>query len=183
RENVFDRVRELDSEFSRLETSLVSLDWTKELLRELIERRLNDRLIAKYALDGSCWKAFFQGEPEESQKRVFSYCQFRPRDVLLYTSTALSLAQSHQRAQIFPEDLDEAQRSFSENRLKELADEYADNYPRLSIVLTRFYGLGTSVASKTSLRSYSLIRKYRTHVRLGSTTLPRQIDSFSCYTT
>ena len=81
------------------------------------------------------------------------------------------------------QDLDEAQRSFSENRLKELADEYADNYPRLSIVLTRFYGLGTSVASKTSLRSYSLIRKYRTHVRLGSTTLPRQIDSFSCYTT
>ncbi len=143
RENVFDRVRELDSEFSRLETSLVSLDWTKELLRELIERRLNDGLIAKYALDGSCWKAFFQGEPEESQKRVFSYCQFRPRDVLLYTSTSLSLAQSHQRAQIFPEDLDEAQRSFSENRLKELADEYADNYPRLSIVLTRFYGLGT----------------------------------------
>jgi hypothetical protein len=62
---------------------------------------------------------------------------------LLYTSTALSLAQSHQRSQIYPEDLIEAQRSFSENRLKELADEYADNYPRLDIVLTRFYGLGT----------------------------------------
>lgn len=143
RENVFDRVRELDGEFSRLETSLISLDWTRELLRELIERRLNAGLIAKYALDGSCWKAFFQGDGEESQNRVFSYCQYRPRDVLLYTSTALSLAQSHQRAQIFPEDIEEAQKSFSENRLKELADEYADNYPRLSIVLTRFYSLGT----------------------------------------
>lgn len=143
RENVFDRVRELDSEFSRVETSLVSLDWTKELLRELIERRLNHGLISKYAVDGSTWKAFFQGDSNESQSPVFDYCQYRPRDVILYTSTALSLAQSHQRAQISPEDLDEARRSFSENRLKELADEYADNYPLLSVVLTRFYGLGT----------------------------------------
>ncbi len=143
RENVFDRVRELDSEFSRLETSLVSLDWTRELLRELIERRLNDGLISKFAVNGSTWKMFFAGDPASSQDRVLNYCQYRPRDVLLYTSTALGLAQSHQASQIRPEDLDGAQRSFSENRLKELADEYADNYPRLSTVLTRFYGLGT----------------------------------------
>lgn len=143
RENVFDRVRELDGEFSRLETSIVSLDWTRELLRELIERRLNAGLISKYALDGSTWNAFFEGDGATSQDRVFSYCQYRPRDVLLFTSTALSLAQSHQRSQIHSEDLDEAQQSFSENRLKELSDEYADNYPQLSIVLTRFYGLGT----------------------------------------
>jgi hypothetical protein len=143
RENVFDRVRNLDSEFSRLETSLVSLDWTRELLREMIERRLNDGLISKYAVDGSTWRAFFQGELEASQEHVFGYCQYRPRDVLLYTSTALGIAQSHQRSQIYPEDLDEARRSFSENRLKELADEYADNYPRLALVLARFYGLGT----------------------------------------
>src|SRR2546426_10163778 len=88
-------------------------------------------------------RLFFQGDPDESQSRVFGYCQYRPRDVLLYTSTALSLAQSHQRPQVYPEDLNEARRSFSENRLKELADEYADNYPLLSVVLTRFYGLGT----------------------------------------
>jgi hypothetical protein len=143
RENVFDRVRELDSEFSRLETSLVSLDWTRELLRELLERRLNEGLISKFALDGSTWGMFFAGDRTGSQSRVFDYCQYRPRDILLYTSTALSIAQSHQRIQIQIEDLDEAQRSFSENRLKELADEYADNYPQLSVVLTRFFGLGT----------------------------------------
>ncbi len=143
RENVFDRVRELDSEFSRLETSLVSLDWTRELLRELIERRLNERLISKFALDGSTWGMFFDGDPSESQDRVFNFCQYRPRDILLYASTALGLAQSHQRTKIERADLDEAKRSFSESRLKELADEYADNYPQLSTVLTRFFGLGT----------------------------------------
>jgi hypothetical protein len=143
RENVFDRVRMLDSEFSRLETSLVSLDWTRELLRELIERRLNDGLISKFSLDGSTWRAFFAEDSSSSQDRVFSYCQYRPRDILLYVSTALGIAQSHQRNQIEGRDLDEAQKSFSENRLKELADEYADNYPQLSVILTRFYGLGT----------------------------------------
>ncbi|HEY0759533.1 MAG TPA: hypothetical protein VGD59_09790 [Acidisarcina sp.] len=143
RENVFDRVRALDSEFSRLETSLVSLDWTRELLREIVEKRLNEGLIAKFALDGSTWKAFFAGDESQSQERVFSYCQYRPRDVLLYTSTALAIAQSHQRQQVDLTDLDDAQQSFSENRLKELADEYADNYPQLNIILTRFHGLGT----------------------------------------
>ena len=143
RENVFDRVRHLDSEFSRLETSLVSLDWTRELLRELVERRLNEGLVSKFALDGSTWRMFFSGEPQQSQERVFGYCQYRPRDVLLYVSTALNLAQSRQGEQILNEDLDEARRSFSENRLKELADEYADNFPQLRIVLTRFFGLGT----------------------------------------
>ncbi len=143
RENVFDRVRELDSEFSRLETSLVSLDWTRELLRELVERRLNDGLITKYALGGPTWKAFIAGDPEVGLEGVLRYCQYRPRDVLLYTSTALSLAQSHLRAQVEQEDFDEARKSFSENRLKELSDEYADNYPQLSTILTRFYGLGT----------------------------------------
>ncbi|MGD0942426.1 MAG: hypothetical protein ABR905_22260, partial [Terracidiphilus sp.] len=96
RENVFDRVRMLDSEFSRLETSLVSLDWTRELLRELIERRLNDGLISKFSLDGSTWRAFFAEDSSSSQDRVFSYCQYRPRDILLYVSTALGIAQSHQ---------------------------------------------------------------------------------------
>lgn len=40
RENVFERVRELDREFARLETFVVALDWTRELLLEMVERRL-----------------------------------------------------------------------------------------------------------------------------------------------
>ncbi len=31
---------------------------------------------------------------------------------------------------------------FSDNRLKDLGDEYADNYPQLQLVISRFYGLG-----------------------------------------
>lgn len=44
RENIFERVRQKDKEFTRLETSVVSLDWTTELLTEVVERRLTHHL-------------------------------------------------------------------------------------------------------------------------------------------
>jgi len=142
RENVFDRARALDSEFSRLETSVVSLDWTKELLRELVERRLNNGLITKFPLNGPTWDAFFESGQAPTEDLVFDYCQYRPRDVLLYLAKALAHAQAHQHDKILIEDLQASRKAFSESRLKEVSDEYADNYPRLQLVLARFYGLG-----------------------------------------
>lgn len=142
RENVFDRVRALDSEFSRLETSVVSIDWTKELLRELVERRLNNGLITKFSLNGPTWNAFFESSATPTEDLVFDFCQYRPRDVLLYLSKALAHAQAHQHNRILIEDLQTARKQYSESRLKEVADEYADNYPQLRLVLARFYGLG-----------------------------------------
>jgi hypothetical protein len=144
RENVFERVRLIDKEFARLETFVVALDWTRELLIELVERRLNVPLTAKFPLGGRTWEAFFE-EPsgsQSSQDIVFGYCQFRPRDVLTYCSFAIESAQSKLRNRVLIEDLHSARRRFSDSRLKDLTDEYADNYPRLQLVLGRFYGLG-----------------------------------------
>ena len=127
-----------------LETFVVALDWTKELLIELVERRLNVPLIAKFPLGGNTWAAFFE-EPvgaQSSQDIVFGYCQFRPRDVLTYCSLAIESAQSKLHKQILIDDLHAARRMFSDSRLKDLTDEYADNYPQLQLVLGRFYGLG-----------------------------------------
>jgi hypothetical protein len=144
RENVFDRVRELDREFARLETFVVALEWSREMLLELIERRLNAPLIAKYQLHGPTWDAYFE-QPlsgDMSQALVFDYCQNRPRDVLIYCKYAIEAAQRRFHHKILIDDLQEARRVFSNNRLKDLGDEYADNYPQLQLVLARFYGLG-----------------------------------------
>ena len=40
------------------------------------------------------------------------------------------------------EAIQTARKRFSETRLKELGDEYAENYPQLQVVLSKFYGLG-----------------------------------------
>jgi hypothetical protein len=143
RENVFERVKSLDRESARLETAVVSLEWTREMLREFIERRLNRNLVTKPALGGPTWDAFFEQLPDDSSEdEVFGYCQYRPRDVLIYVSLALESAQAHLRSKITHEDLQAAKKKFSESRLQDLSDEYADNYPRLRIVLSKFYGLG-----------------------------------------
>jgi hypothetical protein len=142
RENIFERVRELDFEFARLETCVVSMDWTQELLLEMIERRLNLPYVAKLPLGGATWDYFFEGiEGQSSREYVFSFCQERPRDVLTFCAAAIEIAQSHKKERVSIEDMQVARRQFSESRLKDLGDEYAENYPQLQVVLSRFYGL------------------------------------------
>ena len=63
--------------------------------------------------------------------------------MLIYVASALESAQAHLRSRISYQDLQAAKKKFSEGRLKDLSDEYSDNYPRLGIVLSKFYGLGT----------------------------------------
>ena len=143
RENIFERVRQIDNEFSRLETCVVSLDWTNELLLQLIERRLNIPFNTKLPLGGETWDYFFENVVDKSSRdMVFEYCQERPRDILVYCSFAIENAQAHLRQKISLQDLQEARRRFSDSRLKDLGDEYAENYPNLKLVLTKFYGLG-----------------------------------------
>lgn len=141
RENIFERVRLVDSEFSRLETCVVGLDWTREQLTELIERRVNAPLPTKLALGGSTWNAFFE-DGAVAKEMVLDYCQHRPRDVLTYCSLALDTAQSHKHDRVMIEDLQDARRRFSDSRLKDLSDEYQENYPQVAVVLESFYGLG-----------------------------------------
>jgi len=140
RENIFERVRVIDSEFARLETCVVGLDWTKAQLREMVERRLNMNLTAKLPLGGDTWDAFF--EDPASKDAVFDYCQRRPRDVITYLTQVLDIANGHKHTRITNQDLFEARRRFSSSRLSDLGDEYQENYPQIQLVLNRFYGFG-----------------------------------------
>jgi len=144
RENIFDRVRAIDNEFARLETSVVSMDWSTAQLLELIERRLNASFTTRWPLRGVTWSQFF--EPTAmgpSSDSVFEYCQHRPRDVIIYLSFAVASALAAGNTMVTLSDLQAARRQFSENRFKDLCDEYAENFPQLQLVLERFYGLGS----------------------------------------
>src|ERR1019366_7920797 len=143
RENIFERIRATDTEYARLETSVVSLDWTRELLLEFVERRFSLSLTAKFPLGGPTWDAFVETvNGQSSQGLVFEFCEYKPRDVLTYCALALESAQAQRHYQITVGDLLAARRRFSENRLKDLGDEYAENYPQIHLVLSRFFGLG-----------------------------------------
>lgn len=141
RENMFERVRVVDSEFSRLETCVVGLDWTERHLREMIERRINAPLTTKIELGGPTWNAFFENG-DAAYREVFEFCQGRPRDVLTFCNLALVSAQGSGHGRVTLEDLYGAKRRFSDSRLKDLGDEYQENYPQIARVFASFYGLG-----------------------------------------
>ena len=144
RENIFDRVRALDNEFARLETSVVSMDWSPAQLLELVERRLNASFTTKWPLRGGTWAMFFEATATgPSYETVFDFCQHRPRDVITYLSFAISAALASGHSAVALSDLQAAKRRFSENRFKDLCDEYSENYSHITLVLERFYGLGS----------------------------------------
>jgi hypothetical protein len=92
RENIFDRVRMIDTEFTRLETCVVSLDWTEEQLSELIERRLQRGMNTKPAL-GETWDFLFDLNGDASSRPVvFAFCQKRPRDIIRFCASAIEVA-------------------------------------------------------------------------------------------
>lgn len=141
RENVFERVRAIDPEFARIETSVVGMDWTSAQLIELVERRFNKPFSTRLPLKGPTWDYFYESGAEAIGE-VFDICQARPRDIITYVGFAIEEAISQQHEKIMTTDLKAARRRFSDSRLKDVGDEYSENYPQIAIVLARFYGLG-----------------------------------------
>jgi hypothetical protein len=167
RENVFERVRATDTEFARLETRVVGLDWTEEKLIEFVERRFAAPLTTKPKLGGQTWSLFFEA-PDESRQLVFDYCQNRPRDVLTYLKFALENATSHNHARIQVDDILAGRKRFSDSRLKDLGDEYDENYPRIQLILDRFYGLGwrfTRVGIDSLIKKLLVDEEIREHCK------------------
>jgi hypothetical protein len=143
RENIYDRIRAIDNEFSRLETSVVFLDWSEQKLVELVERRLVRPFNTKPKLGGDAWKCFFEeSEERSSMESVMTLCQHRPRDVLMLVSYAIESAINSRNEKILNSDLESASKRYSTSRLKDLGDEFAENFPNISILLELFYGLG-----------------------------------------
>jgi hypothetical protein len=183
RENIYDRIRLLDNEFSRLETSVVFLDWSETKLVELVERRFVRNLPSKPKLGGEAWNAFFEESDERSSRTaVMTLCQHRPRDVLMLASYAIEAAigNSHQIIKLI--DVEAAAKRYSTSRLKDLGDEFAENFANISVLLELFYGLGTEysiIGLEDFIAKLLVNEKIKAHCATwfyDYTTAPRLVD-------
>jgi hypothetical protein len=147
RENIFQRIRKIDNEFSRIETSCIAIDWTAEKLIEMIERRLVRNLPSKPKI-GEAWEYFFEDTEVDSKAFIVEICQKRPRDVLTYTSFALEMAVSKGHPKITSQDILDVKEKFSFSKLKDLADEFDENYPHIQLILQLFFGLSNKYTLK-----------------------------------
>lgn len=176
RENIYDRIKGIDNEFSRLETSVVFLEWTEAKLVEFVARRLINPFGTKPRLS-DVWGYFFEEEEAGGAiRRVMSLSQHRPRDVLMLCDYAIKSAINENHIKIQDSDISDAEKRYSTSRLKDLGDEYAENYPNISIVLEYFYGLAneyTVSAIEDIIRKLLMedrIRKYCDQWFYGYTT-------------
>lgn len=183
RENIYDRIRSLDNEFSRLETAVVFLDWSEQKLIELVERRLVRSFPTKPKLGGEAWGCFFEETPERSSKEaVMALCQHRPRDVLMLTSYAIEAAINEGHQIMMLEDVEAASKRYSTSRLKDLGDEFAENYSNISVLLEFFYGLGNEYSLIgiedfiAKLLVNEKIKKYCASWFFDYTTAPRLVE-------
>jgi hypothetical protein len=166
RENIYDRIRRIDNEFSRLETSVVFLDWTEEKLSEFIAKRLVRPFNTKPKLTEAWGYFFLEDRPRDAIARVMKLCQHRPRDVLMLCDYAIKSAINENHTKIEDSDLKAAETRYSTSRLKDLGDEYAENYPNINIVLEYFYGLGnefTIAAIEDFIQKLILEDKIKNH--------------------
>jgi hypothetical protein len=150
-----------------LETSVVFLEWTENKLIELIERRLVKPFNTKPALGGTAWECFFENDDEIlNYRNVINLCQHRPRDVIMFVSYAIDAAIADGNSKINKDNILSASKRYSTSRLKDLGDEYAENFSNISIVLGLFFGLGnefTIVAIEDFIKKLLLnedIQKY-----------------------
>lgn len=143
RENIYERARREDNEFSRIETSVSFLDWTEEKLVELIERRCVKPFTTKPKIGGEAWSHFFlEDESYSARHEILSIAQHRPRDLIMLTAFSMEAAINQNHSLVDRGDIHAGSERYSKSRLKDLGDEFAENYPNIRLVLAHFYGLG-----------------------------------------
>ena len=138
RENMYRRVRELAPRWDRIEGYFTFLTWTTDQLEHLVLTRLR----ASCASEDFAWSDVFQAHIGEtpSLNYLISRTQSKPRELILFCRYALEVALAARAEKIGAKHVREAERRYSENRLRDLLNEYQDAIPELEGAFGIFVG-------------------------------------------
>ena len=138
RENMYRRVRELAPRWDRIEGYFTPLTWSTEQLEHLVLTRLR----ASCASKRFAWNDVFEASIGEmsSLNYLISRTQSKPRELILFCRYALEVALAARTEKIGAKHVKEAERRYSENRRRDLLNEYQDALPELASVLDIFIG-------------------------------------------
>ena len=138
RENMYRRVRELAPRWDRIEGYFTPLTWSTQQLEHLALTRLR----ASCASERLAWNDVFEASINEvsSLNYLVGRTQSKPRELILFCRYALEVARAARSERIGAKHVKEAERRYSENRLRDLLNEYHDAIPELGSVLDIFVG-------------------------------------------
>lgn len=143
RENMYRRVSALSTRWDRIEGYFTTMSWSPAQLGEVVLTRLR-RSVGVETLD---WSDVF--EPNVDTVATMDYLigrtQAKPRELILFCRYALDSAIAARETRVTARSIREAERRYSDNRLRDLINEYQDAIPELRGVIDVFLGEVTDV--------------------------------------
>lgn len=138
RENMYRRVSNICPRWDRIEGYFYNIAWTEEQIKDLVLRRVGSQSGATEL----SWEMIFDSHVRQtpSLDYLLRRTQFKPREVILFCKYSVDAANRHHAQRVREVDVLEAERRYSENRLKDLLNEYQDSLPELRPVLNLFVG-------------------------------------------
>jgi predicted phosphodiesterase len=138
RENMYRRVSNICPRWDRIEGYFYQVAWTEEQIENLILRRI----AAQTDLPSLSWDNIFDSEVRgvSSLHYLVRRTQFKPREIILFCRYSVDAANRHHAQKVRASDILEAERRYSENRLKDLLNEYQDSLPELRSIIDLFVG-------------------------------------------
>lgn len=139
---VFEKTRDSGFQQEKYESYIVPLQWTKNDLGEIVEKRINDVYKNQYTRIGVRFEDIFPSPRGIKKQPSFDYLiertLFRPRDIMQFVNECLTIAVNRER--VSWSSVSGAESIYSQKRLKSLFEEWRDIYPCLETYIELLRG-------------------------------------------
>lgn len=140
---VFDSTRDSGFQQEKYESYMLHLQWSKETLEQMIEKRINEVFRRQYTKEGVKFNDIFPSPRKGGRQIALDYIiertLLRPRDVMQFLNECLTSAQNSPR--VSWEALTRAEGIYSEKRIKSLYEEWGQIYPCLKETIEIMRGI------------------------------------------
>ncbi|MFG6433673.1 P-loop ATPase, Sll1717 family [Roseateles sp. LYH14W] len=141
---VFDATRDAGFQEEKYETLFLRVRWKKHQLMQLLEMRLNRLVREQYTTKSIAFNDVFRGDvrKESAIDYVVDRSLLRPRDVISFVNCCIELCEG--KEYITPSAVQDAEKKYSEGRLRSLFDEWRTEFPNLSCCVQLLRGRASS---------------------------------------
>jgi hypothetical protein len=136
RENMYRRVIALSARWDRIEGYFSTVNWSSSQLQTLAITRLR----SSTGDETTKWNDVFEGAVDGTSTidYMIGRTQAKPREVILFCRYALMAAVRVGETRVSAQSVKDAERTYSENRYRDLINEYKDALPELKALLDSF---------------------------------------------
>lgn len=145
RQELYDNIPELYEDAQKYRDVIETISWDEGRLLSLIARRIRYSVEAlRDKSDSECWETVFDETLDYRQNKSFNYMVdrtlYRPREIIEFCTAAWEISQQSSVPPVNYSTISAAERTYSEERAKDIAAEYRFQYPGLFSVFDVFRG-------------------------------------------